>query len=120
MNLARANVLDYDIPLRMLTNIATRDENISFITNYAALNKVQYLYEMLVLSSVYKKFEVSIKKYIASHMDHSILNQSIFCECQSGRYEQLKKFYYYRIISSEFIIVYLKPSILMKILRMDI
>lgn len=60
MNLARANLLDYDIPLRMLTNIGVRDTELSFIVHWASFNKVEYLYNMLVSTSTYKNFEVSI------------------------------------------------------------
>ncbi|KAF5281438.1 hypothetical protein FQA39_LY17792 [Lamprigera yunnana] len=57
MDLARANMLDYDIPLKMLTNLAVQDKDISFVAHRAAFDKVSYIYNMLVNSSIYKKFE---------------------------------------------------------------
>ncbi|KAF5279560.1 hypothetical protein FQR65_LT03382 [Abscondita terminalis] len=57
MDLARANLLDYDIPLKMLTNLAIQDKDISFVTHQAALNKVSFLYNMLGSSPIFKQFE---------------------------------------------------------------
>ncbi|KAK4881197.1 hypothetical protein RN001_004516 [Aquatica leii] len=57
MDLARANLLDYDIPLKMLTNLAVQDKDISFVTHRAALDKVSFIRNMLISSPIYKKFE---------------------------------------------------------------
>ncbi|XP_031337814.1 aminopeptidase N-like isoform X2 [Photinus pyralis] len=70
MDLARANLLDYDIPLRMLTNLAIQDKDISFITHQAALNKVSYLYSMLINSPIHKKFQ----NFIFRIFDNALTN----------------------------------------------
>ena len=57
MDLARANLLDYDIPLKMLTNLAIQDKDIEFLSHKAALYKVSYIYNMLISSPIHKQFQ---------------------------------------------------------------
>lgn len=59
MDLARANLLTYDIPLKMIAKMAVRDENIMKIPTITALNKLQFLSDILSNTPAFGLFEVS-------------------------------------------------------------
>lgn len=61
MDLARANLLSYDIPLRMLAKMAVQDGNIMIIPTIMAFDKLQFLNDILYNTAAYGLFEV---KYI--------------------------------------------------------
>lgn len=60
MDLARANLLSYDIPLKMIAKMAVRDENIMIIPTVTALDKLQFLSNILTNTPAFGLFEVRI------------------------------------------------------------
>lgn len=59
MDLARANLLSYDIPLRMISVMATRDMYVIFVPTMIALNKLLFLYNILSNTPAFGLFQVS-------------------------------------------------------------
>lgn len=59
MDLARANVIGYDIPLKMIARMAVQDSNIMIIPTIVALNKLKFLNDILIETPAYGLFEVS-------------------------------------------------------------
>lgn len=59
MDLARANLLSYDIPLKMIAKMAANDKNIMIIPTIIALNKLQFLRDILSNTPAFGHFEVS-------------------------------------------------------------
>ncbi|XP_045467172.1 aminopeptidase N-like isoform X3 [Harmonia axyridis] len=57
MELAKANLLDYDIPLRLIANMAINDKMIMFIPTLVAFNKLSFLSDMLVNTPAFGLFE---------------------------------------------------------------
>ncbi|XP_076258416.1 aminopeptidase N-like isoform X2 [Rhynchophorus ferrugineus] len=57
MDLARANQLDYNIPLRMLARMAVQDVDIMFIPTIVAFNKLKYLSDILYDTPAFGLFE---------------------------------------------------------------
>lgn len=58
MDLARANLLSYDIPLKMIAKMAVRDESIMLIPTIISLNKMQFLSDILSDTPAFGLFEV--------------------------------------------------------------
>lgn len=59
MDLARAGLLDYNIPLQIVTNMATQDREIALVPTIAAFDKLTYLYNMIASTPAFGKFNVS-------------------------------------------------------------
>lgn len=59
MDLARANLLTYDIPLKMIAKMAVEDVNIMVIPTIIAFNKLQFLSDILSNTPAFGLFEVS-------------------------------------------------------------
>lgn len=59
MELAKANLLDYDIPLRLIANMAVNDKMIMFIPTLVAFNKLEFLSDMLINTPAFGLFEVN-------------------------------------------------------------
>ncbi|XP_050293871.1 aminopeptidase N-like isoform X2 [Anthonomus grandis grandis] len=57
MDLARANHLDYDIPLRLIARMAVKDVNIMFVPTAVALNKLRFLSDILYDTPAFGLFE---------------------------------------------------------------
>ncbi|KAK9876074.1 hypothetical protein WA026_011185 [Henosepilachna vigintioctopunctata] len=57
MELAKANLLDYDIPLRLIANMAVRDNLIMFIPTLVAFDKLEFLSDILVNTPAFGLFE---------------------------------------------------------------
>ncbi|RZB41451.1 aminopeptidase N, partial [Asbolus verrucosus] len=57
MDLARANLLDYDIPLKLLSRMAIRDSAIMFIPITITFKKLEYLSDVLANTPVFGLFE---------------------------------------------------------------
>lgn len=57
MELARANVLDYDIPLRMIGRMAVRDSDIMFVPTLIAFKKLKFLSDILSQTPAFGHFE---------------------------------------------------------------
>lgn len=66
MELARANVLDYDIPLRLIARMAVRDNDIMFVPTLIAFKKLKFLSDILSQTPAFGHFEVRIS-YILHH-----------------------------------------------------
>lgn len=58
MDLARANLLDYDIPLRMIGKMAANDQNIMFVPTSVAFKKLEFLSDILSNTAAFGLFEV--------------------------------------------------------------
>lgn len=59
MDLARANLLDYNVPLSLIERAIKGDRLIMKLPFTVALDKLNYLDEMLYTTSAYGKFQVS-------------------------------------------------------------
>lgn len=59
MDLARANIISYDIPLKMIAKMASKDRDIMIIPTITALNKLQFLNDILQNTPAFGLFEVS-------------------------------------------------------------
>ncbi|XP_063912538.1 aminopeptidase N-like isoform X2 [Zophobas morio] len=57
MDLARANLLDYDIPLKLVQLMALRDKDIMFVPTHVAFKKLEYLSDMLSSTPSFGLFE---------------------------------------------------------------
>lgn len=57
MDLARANLLDYDIPLKLIQRMALQDKVIWFVPTLIAFNKLQYVSDMIADTSMFELFE---------------------------------------------------------------
>ncbi|XP_050507051.1 aminopeptidase N-like isoform X3 [Diabrotica virgifera virgifera] len=57
MDLARANIISYDIPLRMIAKMAIRDNNIMFVPTAIAFEKLKYLSDILSSTPAFGFFE---------------------------------------------------------------
>ncbi|KAL3271137.1 hypothetical protein HHI36_021634 [Cryptolaemus montrouzieri] len=57
MELAKANMLDYDVPLRLISNMAVNDKMIMFIPTLVAFDKLEFLSDMLVNTPAFGLFE---------------------------------------------------------------
>ncbi|KAJ8921422.1 hypothetical protein NQ315_003040 [Exocentrus adspersus] len=57
MELARANMLDYDIPLRMIARMAVQDTNIMFVPTWVAFKKLKFLSDILSATPAFGHFE---------------------------------------------------------------
>lgn len=57
MELAKANLLDYNIPLRLISNMAVKDQQIMFLPTLTAFNKLEFLSDMLVDTPAFGLFE---------------------------------------------------------------
>ncbi|XP_044763232.1 aminopeptidase N-like isoform X2 [Coccinella septempunctata] len=57
MELAKANLLDYDIPLRLIANMAVNDKMIMFVPTLVAFNKLEFLSDMLINTPAFGLFE---------------------------------------------------------------
>ncbi|XP_018579251.1 aminopeptidase N isoform X2 [Anoplophora glabripennis] len=57
MELARANVLDYDIPLRMIARMAVQDRSIMFVPTLIAFKKLKFLSDILSATPAFGHFE---------------------------------------------------------------
>lgn len=57
MDLARANLLDYDIPLKMIQHMALRDKQIMFVPTNVAFKKLEFLSDMLTATPAFGLFE---------------------------------------------------------------
>lgn len=66
MDLARANLLDYNIPLKLITVIATKDADITFVPYLTAFEKLIYLDNMLYSTSAYEQFKVNLLQLLAT------------------------------------------------------
>lgn len=79
MDLARANLLSYDIPLKMIAKMAVNDHNIMVIPTIAALEKLQFLSDMLLNTPAFRLFEVNIncfnswryQQLLSLHLTHT-------------------------------------------------
>lgn len=60
MDLARANLLDYNIPLSLTTKAIKEDRYIMKMLFTVALDRLSYLENMLYSTSTYEKFRVSL------------------------------------------------------------
>lgn len=60
MELARANLLDYDIPLRMIARMAVQDRSIMLVPTLIAFKKLKFLSDILSATPAFGYFEVSI------------------------------------------------------------
>lgn len=59
MDLARAGLLDYNVPLQIITNMATQDREIALVPMMAAFDKLTYLENMMATTSGFGKFNAS-------------------------------------------------------------
>ncbi|CAG9836941.1 unnamed protein product [Diabrotica balteata] len=57
MDLARANIISYDIPLRMIARMAIRDNDIMFVPTAIAFEKLKYLSDILSSTPAFGFFE---------------------------------------------------------------
>ncbi|EEZ99339.1 aminopeptidase N-like protein [Tribolium castaneum] len=57
MDLARANLLDYDIPLKLVQHMALRDKFIMFVPTNVAFKKLEFLSDMLSATPAFGLFE---------------------------------------------------------------
>ncbi|KAJ8960401.1 hypothetical protein NQ318_013681, partial [Aromia moschata] len=57
MDLARANLLDYDIPLRMISTMAVNDQAIMLVPTVMAFDKLKFLSDILSATPVFGLFE---------------------------------------------------------------
>ncbi|XP_074039216.1 aminopeptidase N isoform X3 [Leptinotarsa decemlineata] len=57
MDLARANLISYDIPLRMISKMAVLDENIMFVPTLIAFKKLEFLSDILSATPAFGLFE---------------------------------------------------------------
>jgi aminopeptidase N len=57
MDLARANLLDYDIPLKLVQRMALRDNSIMFVPTSVAFQKLEFLSDMLSSTPAFGLFE---------------------------------------------------------------
>lgn len=81
MDLARANLLDYNIPLKLITIIATKDADITFVPYLTAFEKLTFLDNMLYSTSAYELFRVSpIINYI-NHKSNRYLIPTSLVSC---------------------------------------
>lgn len=62
MELARANLLDYDIPLKMIAHMATRDEYIMYVPTLVAFKKLDFLGDILSATPAFGLFEVGLSE----------------------------------------------------------
>lgn len=93
MELARANLLDYDIPFRLIANMAIKDDMIMFVPHLTAFNKLKFLSDILMETpafglfeeyhkSIFKRtyelvgFEDSIDDYITRRIRSTVLEWS--------------------------------------------
>lgn len=60
MDLARANLLSYNIPLRLIKEMAAKDADITFVPYLTAFEKLEFMENMLYTTPAYEKFVVSI------------------------------------------------------------
>lgn len=58
MDLARANLLQYNIPLTLISYVVTRDMDITFVPYLTALEKLEFLDHMLFSTAAYEQFRV--------------------------------------------------------------
>lgn len=56
MDLARANLLDYNIPLRLIARMVLNDHDILFVPTLTALEKLEFLYDMLINTPAFGLF----------------------------------------------------------------
>lgn len=61
MDLARANLLDYDIPLTLIANMAIQDAEIMYIPTSVAFSKLKFLRNKLFDTPAFGLFEVIFK-----------------------------------------------------------
>lgn len=57
MDLARANLISYDIPLKMIARMAMNDKDIMFVPTYIAFEKMRYLSDILFSTPAFGLFE---------------------------------------------------------------
>ncbi|CAH0553257.1 unnamed protein product, partial [Brassicogethes aeneus] len=57
MDLARASLLDYDIPLRLLSKMAVEDASVMFIPTMVSLNKLKFFNNILSNTPIYGLFQ---------------------------------------------------------------
>lgn len=65
MELARANVLDYDIPLRLIARMALQDSSIMFVPTLIAFKKLKFLSDILSSSPAFGHFEVRVLQFLS-------------------------------------------------------
>lgn len=60
MDLARAGLLTYDIPLKMIAKMAVNDKDIMLIPTIIMFDKLQFLNDMLSSTPAFQFFQASI------------------------------------------------------------
>ncbi|ERL90492.1 hypothetical protein D910_07840, partial [Dendroctonus ponderosae] len=73
MDLARANQLDYEIPLKLIARMGIQDSAIMFVPTAVAFGKLQFLSDILHDTPVFGIFEVICANDIKKHLDGRIL-----------------------------------------------
>lgn len=66
MELAKANIIDYDIPFQIIKEIGTGDKDIAFVPLQVTLEKLEYIRDMLINTPAYGLLEV-ITFHLLSH-----------------------------------------------------
>ena len=59
MELARAGLVDYYIPLKLISRVGVMDTEITFAPIIMAFDKISFIFNMLHSTEVYGPFEVS-------------------------------------------------------------
>lgn len=71
MDLARANLLDYDIPLQLISRMVFKDTTIWFVPFLTVLNKFEFLHDKLVNTPCFGLFN-DYQKAIFENIDHAV------------------------------------------------
>lgn len=59
MDLARANMLSYSIPLTLIAEMTRVDVNLDYLPFLTSFNKLEFLHDILYTTSTYEDFNVS-------------------------------------------------------------
>ncbi|CAG9772621.1 unnamed protein product [Ceutorhynchus assimilis] len=77
MDLARANQLDYEIPLKLIARMAVQDVNIMFVPTAVAFNKLKFLSDLLYDTPAFGLFEEYHKTIFKNTYDVVDFNDNI-------------------------------------------